>query len=188
MPDVNDRYCRCFIYRTAQTLVDEGFYQEHDLDDVVQDLTLHLLEQADQYDPTRARWTTFVRTVVEHQAISMRRHRSAQCRSKLVASLDVKVRDSDGQAVPLGTMISEEEYAEGKGHQHRDRFDEVDVSEDVQAMIENLSPEMQEVCELLKTQSVAATARQLGIPRSTLLNRLQSLRDQFEDAGLRDCL
>lgn len=72
-PDVTDKFCTNLIRRTARSLVGDGTFPRSDLDDVIQDLTLALLEQAVNFDAEKACWSTFVKKVVRDAGISLRR-------------------------------------------------------------------------------------------------------------------
>ena len=63
-----------------------------------------------------------------------------------------------------------------------------DLASDVATVIAELSSEDRELCERLQSQPLTEIARELGIARSTLADRLQKLRSQFEQAGLQHYL
>ena len=59
---------------------------------------------------------------------------------------------------------------------------------DTAEVIAGLTPELRELAERLKADSVSQVARDLGVPRTTLNGRIQELRRRFERARLRDYL
>ena len=60
---------------------------------------------------------------------------------------------------------------------------------DMNAVLIGLSPELRQVADMLRTQSVAEVARDLGIPRRTFRDRhLAQLREAFAANRMDDYL
>jgi RNA polymerase sigma-70 factor (ECF subfamily) len=51
-----------------------------------------------------------------------------------------------------------------------------------------LPDELRDLCERLRDDTMAEIAREMGVPRTTLYDRLSKLRDAFREAGLEDYL
>lgn len=189
-PDVTDKFSTHLIRATAKDLVSEGTFPPADLEDVIQNLRLALIEQADNFDPEKASWCTFVKTVIHSAAISLRRHRYAGCRSlpSDAVSLNARIEDVDGQPAELGSLVCEEEYRTGRGQDTVSQTEQVDLALDVQLVTEGLADELREICELLKLHSVSQAARIMGMSRKKMLLRMEELRAHFRDAGLADCV
>jgi RNA polymerase sigma factor (sigma-70 family) len=185
-PDVADKFTTQLIRRTAKMLVSDGAFPASDLDDVVQELRLALIEQAENFDPDRARWSTFVKTVVRLTASTLRRKQRAEFRQaeQGFASLNVLIADEDGQLAEMGATVGEEEYRTGLGEDFVSHTDQVDLALDVQAALSTLPAELQEIAERLKRQSVCEMARELGVSKSTLNRRVVEIREHFRRAGL----
>ena len=185
-PDVCDRFATSYVRKVARQLILDRVYPKYDLEDLVQELMLALLEGRDAYDPAKARWTYFVKTVVDRKAISLRRARSAESRGNtiVVASLNVLVRDQEGQLVELSQRIHQSEGTARRGVEHQERQAAVEQSLNVIDVLARLEPELAEICSLLAEMSVAEAARELGVPRTTLISRLAKVRERFAEAGL----
>lgn len=185
-PDVTDKFTTQLIRRTAKMLVGDGTFPASDLDDVIQELRLALIEQAGNFDPARARWSTFVKTVVRLTAATLRRKQRADFRQAEAgfASLNVMIPDEDGQLVEMGATVGEEEHRTGLGQDFFNHADQVNVALDVQAAIATLPAELQEIAERLKRQSVCEMARELGVSKTTLNRRVAEIREHFRRAGL----
>ncbi len=188
-PDSTDKFSTQCIRHTAQALVEEGTFPRSDLEDVAQDLLLALLEQSANFDPDKARWSTFVKTVVRMSAISLRRRQRSQRRQAHceLSSLNVLIDDGDGQLVELGATVSEEEHRTGLGQDSISHTEQVDLALDVQAALRTMPAELRAICERLKTQSQAEVLCDLGISRTTLERRLELIRQHFREAGLGEC-
>ena len=64
----------------AQGLVGRYGYTRSDLEDIVQDLALHVLERLGEYDPGRGAWSTFLKRVVRNKIGHLIEHRTFQKR------------------------------------------------------------------------------------------------------------
>jgi RNA polymerase sigma factor (sigma-70 family) len=184
--DICDRFATKYVRQVARHLVLDRIFPKDDLEDVVQELMLALLESRDAYDPTKARWTYFVKTIVDRKAVSLRRARSAESRGNtmIVASLNVLVHDEEGQRVELAQQVQQSEGGARRGIEHQDRQASVEQSINVSIVLAGLEPELANICSLLAQMSVAEAARELDIPRTTLISRLAKVRERFAEAGL----
>lgn len=184
-PDVTDAFTTNLIRKTAQALVDEGTFPQSDQEDVIQDLTLALLEQTPNFNPERAKWSTWVKNVVRLIAISIRRRQDAECRrgQREVGSLNVLINDEDGQLVELGATVSEQEHRSGLGVGHVSHTDQNDTALDVQKILDGLPENLRDLAVRLKTQSLAEISRELNVPRTTLAHRVGKIREAFAAAG-----
>jgi len=179
-------YCR----KVARKLVKDGVYTRDDLEDLIQDLLLALLESRDAYDPAKARWTYFVKTVVDRKAISLRRAQSTESRGStlVVASLNVLVVDGEGKRVELAQQVCQEERGLRRGIEHSDGQSQLERSLNVADIVSQLDEELATICRLLAEKSVAEVARELKIPRTTLISRLAKVRERFVAAGFDETL
>ncbi|MCI0333663.1 MAG: sigma-70 family RNA polymerase sigma factor [Planctomycetes bacterium] len=187
-PDITDYFTTQLIRRTANSLVETGIFPQSDLDDVIQELRLCLLTQVPNFNPSKARWSTFVKHVVRMSAISLRRRQNAECRrgARQVGSLNVLVDGPFGAHTQLGAMVSEEEHRTGVGQGFISHADQIDLSEDVRTVIDSLPAALKQICERLAFQTPTEVRRELGLPRSTMQRRLESLRKHFRAAGISD--
>jgi RNA polymerase sigma factor (sigma-70 family) len=190
LPDICDPFATKYIRQAARRLIADRVFPRGELDDLVQELRLALLECRASYDPAKARWTYFVKTIIDRKSVSLRRLQSAESRGNMlmVASLNVVVRDGDGQLVELSQQIEQSEGGSRRGIEHTDRQAELERSLNVAAVLELLDPDLAEICHRLAQESLTTVARQLGIPRTTLISRLARVRAKFAAADLDTCL
>jgi RNA polymerase sigma factor (sigma-70 family) len=188
-PDVTDKFTTHLIRVTAKGLVSEGRFPRSELEDVIQELQLALIEQSGNFDPEKATWTTFVKTVVRLAAITLRRRRYAGRRSipSDTISLNAAVKDADGKTSELGFLLSEEDYHRSRGREFVGHTELVNRACDVQGVLDRLTDDQREICELLKEHPVSEVARLLGISRKKLQLRIDAMREQFREAGLEAC-
>ena len=175
---------RMIRFRAVQ-IVDLVGLPKADCDDVEQELRLHVLRRLEKYDPAIARWNTFVRVVTERHAAT------------LIGRLRRLNRLPDPASVPNPMSISLDAVSESLNteetrpdilaciaadgaHEHQS-----DLAMDVQQILSLLPKPCRRMCALLKLHSVAETARLLGIPRTTLHERVSRLRGVFAAAGIK---
>lgn len=190
VPDICDRFALGYCRQVARNLVKDGIYARHDLADLVQELLVALLESRDTYDSAKARWTYFVKTVVDRKAVSLRRTQSAESRGNalMIASLNVLVVDGEGQRVELAQQVCQQERGLRRGIEHADSQTQLERSLNVADIVSQLDEELATICRLLAEKSVAEVARELNIPRTTLISRLAKVRERFVAAGFDETL
>ena len=62
------------------------------------------------------------------------------------------------------------------------------MAADVATILADLPPQIADICERLKRDSISVVARDLGIPRSTLRDMLSTVRSRFESGNMREYL
>ena len=156
-----------------------------DCEDIEQELRLHVLRRLEKFDPAIARWNTFVRVVTERHAATLierlrRRSRPSDptaSHSPMSISFDAVSESPITEETRPDILAS---VAVGGAHEH-----ELDLAMDVQQVLSLLPRPCRRMCALLKLHSVAEAARLLGIPRTTLHDRLSRLREVFAAAGIK---
>jgi RNA polymerase sigma-70 factor (ECF subfamily) len=103
-------------------------------------------------------------------------------------SLDIVVADRGGGLVRLVDSIDHDEYMQNLGRLRRSVFDECDLRLDVERVMGMLAPELRELCNRLRTQTLSEISEEVGVPRHCLYTSIRKLRCIFEEAGLRDYL
>ncbi len=188
--DITDTFCTNLVRMTAQSLVDDGVYPPGDRADVIQELTIVLFERQGDFDPERGKWSTFVKQVVTSKTVSFRRKQGADCRRDGLGleSLSTRIADEDGQQTELGYTVREDQDLCFAGQRRRSDVELLELGEGLATVIDQLPADLAALCERLKTQSLSEIAEELGMPRSTLANRLARIRAAFERGGLRDAL
>lgn len=185
-PDVTDKFATQLIRRTARELVADGHYPQSDLDDVIQDLTLGLIERLPKFDPEKATWSTFVKNVVRRKAVSLFRHQEAECRGsdETIESLHKTIRGEDGSPEDRANTITEDAYHAAFGKQFKTDEQQAAFDSDVATVIDSLPAAQQDLCRRLMSQPLSAVARDLGVPRTSLAYEVEKLRERFRQAGL----
>ena len=181
--ELTQGFAALLIAQKARQLVRRPEFSKSDRDDLRQELIAHLLERYEKFDPEVAHWNVFVTTVVERHVATILERQSTSKRldGHDMVSLGILVSDDDGALVELAQQL---------GTQHRERVtgyastSDEEVTEaqcDAQAILERLPPPLQKLAEQLMTHTVSELAREWGIPRSTLDDRLEKIRAFLAD-------
>ena len=186
--EVFSDYARTLIRLKARQLSRRADFSRSDEPDIAQDLTLHLLCQAEHFDPSRASLKTFVTHVVNSCVAMILRERWRQKRvpdhGAEIQSLETMVDVPDEPPVALWATISVADIERRTGATSKSDVEVHDEAEALDHAMQSLSDEDRQLCERLKVGSRASVARDLQISRRKLGTILSSVRQQFERAGL----
>ena len=103
-----------------------------------------------------------------------------------VSSLNVMINVANEGLIELAGTIGQRELNDRRCRHPRNDDDLAQLAHDMADVIAKLPDELRDLANRLKTQTVSAIARDMGIPRTTLTDRLRSIRKRFEKAGLKD--
>ena len=135
-----------------------------DEEDLAQDLRLDLLRRSSRYQAERSEWRVFACVVVDRSARSAWRKRTKRPWTSLidgsVLGQDVETGDLD-RRIRGGTV---------------DRASQRVLRLDVRELLSALSADDRDLCQRLSNGGLSDVARELGIPRSTLQDRVIRLR------------
>jgi len=182
-----DRYTSDLIRIKARRLIGNYGFTRDDLEDVVQDITLDVLERLPKYDASRASLRTFIDRITTHKIANIIRDRRRLKRdySCIAWSLDEEVRTDDGHAARRGDGISQDDCEREMGTASRPAIERIDLCMDIARVFNGLPPNLQLIAVLLMETSKSETAEVLGVPRGTFYGReLTQLRAMFKDKGL----
>lgn len=106
-------YIHQHIKHKARTLCRNCAFHRSEFPDIVQALWLHLLEQEQQFDPSRASFETFANQLITNKVRSMLRHRQAAKRDpgREEASLNETVDPGKPNSARLSDTIAESREA-----------------------------------------------------------------------------
>jgi RNA polymerase sigma-70 factor, ECF subfamily len=189
--DCFDEFTARFIRSKVRKLIGRAGLTERDREDLVHEFALDLLQRRQRFNPNTATWEGFVVVVCENcYATILERHRAEKrSHTREDGSLNRPIQDADGNRTEVGDTIPESQQALRTGQYRRSREDASALAQDLAGVIASLSPQMRKVCELLmRGESKAAVARELGVSQGALYEILSRILKRFEDTGLRDYL
>ena len=181
-------YAAELIHHKARQLVGTAGFTRDDVEDLEQEMRLDLLERLPKFDPSRATYNTFVSRLVERKISNLIRHRTQEirdyrCEDGSLHDL-VESGDSGDEKVERIETVTQDEQDFRLGKHSRSAEERLDLRLDISLVLSKLPPELRKPAELLQSMSITAAARELGIARSTLYDRIARLRHIFVDAGL----
>jgi RNA polymerase sigma-70 factor (ECF subfamily) len=174
------------IRRKARQLIGKAGFSKSDEEDIRQELTLRLFRQRQRFKPKESSWPSFVKMVIERQAANLLRHQRAEKRDhRFTRSLCSRLNGSNGTATDLDQTLSQREYNARRRRSPRDELDLAQLTTDVTAWVSGLPPDLQDLAQRLRTQTVSEISRETKVPRTTIYSKLRLLRRLSESAGLR---
>lgn len=179
-----------FIRLKVRRLMGRFGLTSSDRRDIEQELKLRLIESFPTFNPEVGHWRPFVVTVTARCISKFLRLRCAQRRGSLVPdeSLSSLVPDVTGARVELGSQLEQRHLTARTGGSDRNDQDHFEMRHDVAVVLASLPPDLRRLCKLLKTCNQSEAARKLGIARTTLRDKLEAIRQAFEEAGLHESL
>lgn len=176
-----------FLIRAkARQLVRGVGFRRGDHDDLVQELTLRLLQRVKAYDPARASFYCFALVILDRAGNTLIESRAAACRdSSSTASLQTIVPDPDDAFVPLAALVSSDERSNRTGRFTDSEADARDLSLDVRSALATFPADLRRLARRLVTASRAEIRRRTGESETRQRDQFVRLRDALERAGLR---
>lgn len=177
------------IKRKAKQLVGRAGFKSQDIEDLEQDLMLRLIQGLQSYDPEIAHQKSFVTAIVERAVATILRDAQAGKRDYGdQQSLEVLVEMTGESPTRLSNTIGDREYNRRRGRHPRTAEELQSLSSDLAAVIESLTADQRQLAEKLKSESIAGSARELGIPRTTLNDAVRRLQSRFMQSHVDDHL
>jgi RNA polymerase sigma-70 factor (ECF subfamily) len=179
-----------YIRRKAKQLVGKARFTASDEPEIEQNLRITLLRRLPKFNPARRHWIVFATMVIDRRvATILESRRTKKCEHiQNITSLSVRMVGEDGEWTELGRMVGPEHKEGLTGKYARSAHDQCELAQDVETVLSRLPDDLRDLCERLKTRSLSEIARDTGVPRSTLNDRLRKVRKIFAAAGLKSFL
>ena len=185
-PEILNDYAKRLIRIKARQLIGRAGLRACDREDIEQELTLRLLEQAQRFDPARGSLHTFVARVLDSAAAMLLRHRRRLKRAAGYRAASLEAAGDRGDTEPhcLRDVLSEADLRRHTGTPPSDALDGLERTEALDHVLRRMPPRLRDVCRRLAASNASAVARQMGISRRQLRKLVAEVRRYFEDAGL----
>lgn len=181
-----DRYTRGIIRRKAKQLIRLAGFTEADREDLEQDLLLRVVKSWPKFDPRIAHRNKFIKTVVVRCVANLvRDNRVAKRDPQRVVSLNVLIEVGEERPTEWAQNIGERDVDARLCPRSRDDDELVQLALDMADLIVTLPESDQTLLELRKTRTMQEVAEEMGVPRTTLNDRMRHIRRRFENAGMR---
>jgi len=172
-----DEYVARLVRIKARQLVGRYGFTESDREDIEQELKLDLLERLPDYDPDRGSLEGFVSGVVDHKISRFLEKRSAAKRNpdRVAYSLNDAIADEQGGLVERAAAMPDETLPRGR---------QQDLVLDLADALSELPPDLRRLCCQLREKGVTEIARQEGVSRKTVYERIKRIREKLRERGL----
>jgi DNA-directed RNA polymerase specialized sigma24 family protein len=177
------RYAHIIIRTKAKQLCQHRGFSRCDEEDLVQELTLRLLQKEHLYDPARgASLETFADRVLDSAAklILRERRRHKRAAGFHTRSLSTEVIQ-DRKPVLLGQVVSDADRHRARCIEAR-RSDPIS-DDDLTIVLRSLPPVLADIALRLQTGTTTSVARDLGVSRRSIDRAILRIRRYFEAAG-----
>ena len=183
-----DDYAVRIIKHKARQLVGRYGLTFFDREDLEQELMIDLLQRIRHFNPAKAKKTTFIARIVERHIATIIEARHAQCRDWRLCrvSLNTPHENDRGDTRELIDRVD----SEGTLRPCQPDTREIEINNlrmDVARVLDTLPEDLRDLCERLRESNMAEIARETGVPRTTLYDKLTRIREAFREAGLDDC-
>lgn len=183
-------YASTFIKLRAVKLKEILGLSRSDIDDLRQDLTIHLIERMPLYDPEKSTPKGFIVMVLNNRIRTIIRlyRESMEALNLTTLSLEEEFSDDDSQPIQRFETIDEEEALLSAGLIRRRMLDHIEMKADVARFLEKLPKRLRDLCLLLQEKPIAQAARETGLSRQKIHDELVRMRLLAEQSGLREYL
>ena len=177
------------VKKKVRQIIGRAGFTRQDQADLEQELLTRLLQGLRSFDPNVAHRKSFVTAIVERAVANILRDAQAEKRDhRRIGSLQVLIEVTEDGPTELSETVGEREFNARRCSDPRSADDLAQLTSDLADFVESLPAELRNLAERLKTQSISAIAREVGVPRTTLNDAVRRLRQRFEQADLRDYL
>lgn len=167
----------------AVRLAHSGAAPGLDAEDIAQELREEVLRRAEQFDPERACFDTFVDRIIKNRIADLARQSQASKASRKTQSFETPILAHDSQeGLTLADTLSEtspaywaDDFAAAHG---------AGLKSDVAKFLASLCPSSRRVAIAVSQGSASDAARVLGLHRSTIYERLNAIRKAAIAMGL----
>ena len=171
----------------ARQLLRRPEFHGVELEEVQQELTLHVAQKAHLFDPKRGHVVAFITVVVDTAAAIMCRSRGQLKRGAglQVQSLEGSALLNEGEEMSLLDRLVEDDLHRHHGGQGNPDRRQQDARIDLADALERLSPHLRQVAQLLMNDGCETSiARDLRMSRRQVRKAIDELRGHFRQSGL----
>lgn len=180
-------YISNLIKFKARQLLRRPEFHGMELEEVQQEISLHVAQKAHLFDPKRGYAESFITVVVDTAAAMMCRSRGQLKRGPglQVQSLEGSVLLNEGEETSLLDQLVEDDLHRHHGGQCVPGEHQQDARIDLADALERLSPHLRQIAQLLMNDGCEASiARDLRTSRRQVRKAIDEIREHFQQSGL----
>ena len=179
------RYANKCIRMTVRTVIGRYGFTVQDREDLESELRVHLIGRLHRYRPGRGAKTNFIHHVVTNricQIVALRK--TELSRFPIGVALDETLKDEDGNAFRRSDMVDHDEYLVASDRQSRTAHESTELAIDLEIARRTLPPDLADLFERLRDQTVRDVCDETGAPKSSVLYRKWQIKRRFREHGL----
>ncbi len=173
---------------SVRKLVGTAGIHHSDVEDLEQDLMLHLLTRMDKFDPSRASFQTFINRVVEAGVRDIIDSRQAKRRGLGIETALLTLTDDAEDTGEASVTWEGEAGIDGRAADSLGHalcfMDDLNLRLDVERAIKKLPQSLQEICQRLGRETQVEIATDMEQSRIGLYRLITTIRETFEEMGL----
>lgn len=176
--------------RAARQILRAGNMPAVDIEDIKQELFLHLLRRLPSYDPDRGELKAFITYTIDRRSprvLSTMRAGGAEC-GVSVYSLYEPVPGECGDCITREDAIDDQEYRLSVGTISRSAQEQAEMRADIHRVLRLLTPRHKDLCQRLMVKNINQVALEMGVSRQWIYSQIHRLRPIFSQFGMEDYL
>ncbi len=185
----HNEYAQTSIRVKARQLCRRDDFNRSEREDVEQDLWLHVIAKAENFDPERSSLNTYIDRLVNTAAAILVRGRERDMRAEgfQAQSLDAIPRGKDHRKKSLRSSLSPDDGARRTFSVPKSDLAELEDREALEFALASMPPHLRDLCvRVIGGETPTALARELGVSRRQFRKMLDEARRYFEQAGFGD--
>jgi RNA polymerase sigma-70 factor (ECF subfamily) len=183
-----DTYAARLIRTKAHQLIGKAGFTENDRQDLQQDLMMDLLQRMRHFNPAKSKKATFMTRIVQRRISTLLEARHARCRDWRMCRMSLNTPHENDRGDTREMIDRVDSEGTLRPCQPDTRESEINnLRMDVARVLDTLPEDLRDLCERLRESNMAEIARETGVARTTLYDKLTRIRAAFREAGLDDC-
>jgi DNA-directed RNA polymerase specialized sigma24 family protein len=185
-PSPLTNYVLDLIRHKTHAVAQRNALSREDIEDIKQDLAMHVIERAPSFDPERGTYNTFVSRIVDHRLLNLLRvHHYERSHRDNELSLDDVIHDSENGQASCGDTVDQDSYDHRTDRYSRPAQDRMELSIDIASIVDDLPPMLKHAVSLLLTQGPSDAAHAMKMSQATFYRKvIAPLRTIFVRKGL----
>jgi RNA polymerase sigma-70 factor (ECF subfamily) len=184
-----DTYAARLIRTKAHQLIGKAGFTENDRQDLQQELMMDLLQRMRHFNPAKAKKATFMTRIVQRHISTLLEARHARCRDWRLCRVSLNTPYENDRGDTPRELIDRVDSQGNLGNCEQETRQEAisNLHMDIERVLDTLPEDLRDLCERLRESNMAEIARETGVARTTLYDKLTRIREVFRKAGLDDC-
>ncbi|MCZ7583352.1 MAG: hypothetical protein M5R36_08495 [Deltaproteobacteria bacterium] len=143
-----------------------------------------------RHDPAKSKIETFIAVIVNTAAAEIIRTQKAAKRGngQQIVSLEKEYEEKDGTKTKPSKRLNEDSFNLITGKTNLTRGQHLALQIDLDRAVESLPDNLKSLCRKLLTSTISEIARDSGVSRDVVYHDLKTIRNIFENRGLREYL